>query len=956
MKKPLKFKQFQKQDYARAAMHDGLILAHDTGLGKTLAAYTWPLLKCGYHTVDSRSVRWTIPPIIPTRGEQFLTPKKPVLLIVPGDLHHQTALEGIEKFNIPTVPITCQDDFVRLTKSSSRASRQLPNGFFVTSYTQLTINNVNRMPDAMDCDDPVALMDILGLAHGEHVPVDELERGEWKDRPDFATTCDFFAWRGVKWADEFSRLAVDPLDNITTLVKAHEREIKSVHQRNIQDIGLRDEMINKLNEAFAILKNLMCNRPEHHFHWLSPEQQTFIVRHFLDDKLRRYEQSVGEQRVYHKDAEGDWELSASKEVDGEWKKREEETVPSQTLKIECIYSPSLADLCYDSFDCVCIDEAVKIKGEDTYVGMGVRKMDPKYRLVLSATPVKNRLPDIFRLAYWATGGNADATARWPYRDDSEERNKFAETFMVSERNVTKEEKSNANGGKGASSGRYKRLTAEVCNIHRLWKLFGPIVLRRRKDDCGEAIVPKIRKVIRCEMGSIQKKVYEFHLRASYLEKDGKTKAVGAQLQALRMAAAAPDSTHLTEKPGHTDEKCQCTMKPVPPEEQVKRLVAERDVILKYPHQYGGGDCKKDTDEAKEGRRRLEAIEKQLEKPLPAFDHIAPRKNCVQCQGTGDIPLPFRSGQAYIPKMAAVLELVQEILERKEQVVIGSAFNDPLDSLSRWLTEADVRHIKLDGRVSQKKRAVHAAKFKKGRHRHDESDGDSPQGVPVMLAGVECMAEGHSFHLANNVILLCYSWAYDKFIQFINRVHRMTSEKPVNVYVIVCHGTIDLRLESLIQDKGDAAELVLDGRLIGEHTEEINLAELLNIAHKEFDHESLTIDEAIIQSQWPDLRDKLRAAAKAWHPETIQPFNDATIRQPMKQRPTKPQKIEPLQPATHTVATTPLTQSKRTEILNAPILTAPTAASAASDWREKLKARVAAIQKNQTFTHDAFRNL
>jgi SNF2 family DNA or RNA helicase len=39
-----------------------------------------------------------------------------------------------------------------------------------------------------------------------------------------------------------------------------------------------------------------------------------------------------------------------------------------------------------------------MKGEETLVGRGVRSMTPAYRLVLTATPVKNRLPDIFRLA------------------------------------------------------------------------------------------------------------------------------------------------------------------------------------------------------------------------------------------------------------------------------------------------------------------------------------------------------------------------------------------------------------------------------------------------------------------------------------------------------------------------------------------------------------------------------
>ena len=51
---------------------------------------------------------------------------------------------------------------------------------------------------------------------------------------------------------------------------------------------------------------------------------------------------------------------------------------------------------------------------------------------------------------------------------------------------------------------------------------------------------------------------------------------------------------------------------------------------------------------------------------------------------------------------------------------------------------------LDGRVSQKRRGDKTKLFKQGRQ--DDAS------IPVMLAGVECMAEGHSFHLTNNVIL------------------------------------------------------------------------------------------------------------------------------------------------------------------------------------------------------------
>ncbi len=435
-------------------------------------------------------------------------------------------------------------------------------------------------------------------------------------------------------------------------------------------------------------------------------------------------------------------------------------------------------MCSDTFAHVSIDEAVKIKGEDTHVGLGVRQMNPRTRTVLTATPIKNRLPDVFRLAWWATGGLTEAHARWPYPDESSAREEFAEEFLISERNLTKEEASE-------SGRRYKKRTPQVCNIHRLWKLLAPVLLRRRKKDFGEDIVKKHRHVVRVPLGTEQAATYRYHLKAEYLDCNGKP-AIGAKLQALRIATANPASGLL----------------------------------------------------------------------------VRPRGD-----GTRGEP---RSRRSYVPKLASAMQLITQILERGEQVVVFSAFHDSLDALSSRLNEAGVRHAVADGRMSQKKRGAISAQFKLGPPKAwDRQPDESPSMYPVLLAGVECMAEGHSFHRCNNVILLCYSWAYDKFEQAINRAHRLNSLWDVNVYPIICDGSIDRKLEALIQEKGDAAELVLDGTLQEEQTMEVNLAQLLNIAQKEFSEGKLaTIDEDILEKQWPQLRTTLGRAARAWANEPV----------------------------------------------------------------------------------------
>jgi hypothetical protein len=124
----MRFKSFQLHDYAAAAMADGLVLAHDTGLGKSLAAVIWPLLKCGFESVPN-----------PNRTIQV---KGSVLLVAPGDLHDQLRAEFKKFYGIVPTSIDTQEGFLRLL-----VNRRLPAGFYITSYTRLAVNGVRKIED-----------------------------------------------------------------------------------------------------------------------------------------------------------------------------------------------------------------------------------------------------------------------------------------------------------------------------------------------------------------------------------------------------------------------------------------------------------------------------------------------------------------------------------------------------------------------------------------------------------------------------------------------------------------------------------------------------------------------------------------------------------------------------------------------------------------------------------------
>jgi superfamily II DNA or RNA helicase len=436
-------------------------------------------------------------------------------------------------------------------------------------------------------------------------------------------------------------------------------------------------------------------------------------------------------------------------------------------QIKCIFSPSLADLCGNAFECCVIDEMVHVKGENTIIGRAVRQLNPKFRLGLTGTPVKNRLRDLFWLLWWVAGGQAKAHARFPFGDESDQQDIFAAEYQICERNLTQEAKKRE--GKAPVNRRKKprgRAGVEVCNVHKLWKLISPLILRRRKEDTGVALVPKHKTVIRVPMGTKQCEVYRYHLMARYLDKNGKD-AIMAKLQALRTVAAGPTS-----------------------------------------------DLLKQLDSA--------------------------------CEGVGNGM--YRSTADYIPKLASALTVIEQRMRLGEQCVAFSAFHEPLDTLSRKLSAACVPHDVLDGRKNAKWRAERSAVFAQG----------LPKANPVLLAGLNCMSEGHNWPLASNVILLAYDWALDVMLQCIERVHRMTSKRDVNIWAIICSGTIERKLEANILEKADAAELVIDGKLMPEAFEELNLRDLLKIAESEF-RSATVYPEEDLEKEWPALRVKLYEA-------------------------------------------------------------------------------------------------
>jgi hypothetical protein len=216
--------------------------------------------------------------------------------------------------------------------------------------------------------------------------------------------------------------------------------------------------------------------------------------------------------------------------------------------ITCVWSPTMARLAaaFDSFDCVVVDEGTRLQGTESRIGASVRLLNPRYRLVLTGTPIKNRLESVFWLASWAAG----SYGRWPYAPTEAAKDRFANTFLKSERFVTREELAKQNGQKARNT---TKRSNRICSIHRLWKTLAPVIIRRRKADCGIDIPNKLVQPIIVKPGTSQLAVYRYHIENPPLrgKKKGSKPAhrrnqVGMQLTNLRLAALCPNTQALAE--------------------------------------------------------------------------------------------------------------------------------------------------------------------------------------------------------------------------------------------------------------------------------------------------------------------------------------------------------------------------------------------------------------------------
>lgn len=154
-----------------------------------------------------------------------------------------------------------------------------------------------------------------------------------------------------------------------------------------------------------------------------------------------------------------------------------------------------------------------------------------------------------------------------------------------------------------------------------------------------------------------------------------------------------------------------------------------------------------------------------------------------------------------PGYSSKLERLEELLERfaedpERKVVLFSEWTTMLGLIEPILERLGIGHVRLDGKVPQKKRQQIVERF--------QNDADCCA-IIMSNAGTT----GLNLQAANTVINVDLPWNPAVLEQRIARAHRMGQKNPVHVYLLVTEDTIEERLLGTLSAKHDLALAALD---------------------------------------------------------------------------------------------------------------------------------------------------
>lgn len=193
---------------------------------------------------------------------------------------------------------------------------------------------------------------------------------------------------------------------------------------------------------------------------------------------------------------------------------------------------------------------------------------------------------------------------------------------------------------------------------------------------------------------------------------------------------------------------------------------------------------------------------------------------AQWQGQGNFT-PGRSG-----KFGRLTELCEELAERQERVLVFTQFREMVSPLVQHLTGVFGRPgLALDGSTAVGRRRAVVDEFQR------------EDGPPFFVLSLKAGGTGLNLTAASHVIHFDRWWNPAVENQATDRAFRIGQRRNVVVHKFVCRGTVEEKIDALIESKSDLSRNLLDndaGQLLTEMSDADLLSAIALDIHKACD--------------------------------------------------------------------------------------------------------------------------
>lgn len=236
---------------------------------------------------------------------------------------------------------------------------------------------------------------------------------------------------------------------------------------------------------------------------------------------------------------------------------------------------------------------------------------------------------------------------------------------------------------------------------------------------------------------------------------------------------------------------------------LRRLKTDKSIITDLPEKM---EMKVYCTLTKEQASLYEAILKETEEALVDAEAIG-RKGLIlatlsKLKQVCNHPAQFLGDNSSVPdrsgKVARLTEMLEEIIEAGDRALLFSQFSEMGGILQRCLQDTFGREVLfLHGAVPKKKRDRMVERF--------QSEHDAP---PIFILSLKAGGTGLNLTNANHVFHFDRWWNPAVENQATDRAFRIGQKRNVQVHKFICAGTLEEKIDEMIERKKEVAEKVV----------------------------------------------------------------------------------------------------------------------------------------------------